>query len=310
MDSLLSNAQRCARKADTLVRYGQYEEALNQLDKSIVYLNELKSINSRYELIQMLNVQIDAIDRKMRSVAIKRSESLKRQEMEHNQYLSRLSMKNNPNNDTLLIKIDKNDLVDAANSEYLKVDLMHSNDRFVSHRSKRNHNNNSNGIGDDDLDEDSEILNEENFRDDIDEDDDDVDYLVSHLVNDKMSTKTKNNHITSSSSSSSYSSSSNQTATTSTLSYSSSSLSSNNNLNATTSNDLAFQTEPSKSNIVYNAIDLSKYIQEDDDEDDDDEQVFVDLNNKQVRNLNKKNDFNNNNNNNNNEIPPNEFIID
>lgn len=78
MDSLLSNAQRCARKADSLVKYGLYDEALVQLDKSIVYLNELKSLSTRYETIQMLNVQIDSIDRKMRSVAIKRSESIKK----------------------------------------------------------------------------------------------------------------------------------------------------------------------------------------------------------------------------------------
>ena len=54
-----------------------YDEALTQLDKSIVYLHELKSFTTRYENIQMLNVQIESIDRKKRSVAIKRSESIK-----------------------------------------------------------------------------------------------------------------------------------------------------------------------------------------------------------------------------------------
>jgi len=78
MDSHLSNAQRCARKADSLVKYGMYDEALNQLDKSIVYLYELKSLTTRYENIQMLNVQIESVDRKKRSVAIKRSESIKK----------------------------------------------------------------------------------------------------------------------------------------------------------------------------------------------------------------------------------------
>lgn len=78
MDSLLSNAQRCARKADSLAVHGLYEEALSQLDKSIVYLNELKTNTSRFETTQLLNEQIDAIDRKMRSVAIKRAESIKK----------------------------------------------------------------------------------------------------------------------------------------------------------------------------------------------------------------------------------------
>ncbi|CAF1037070.1 unnamed protein product, partial [Brachionus calyciflorus] len=77
MDSLLSNAQRCVRKADSLVKYGLFDEALGQLDKAIALLNELKSVTSCYDSIQMLNVQIDSIDRKMRSVAIKRSESIK-----------------------------------------------------------------------------------------------------------------------------------------------------------------------------------------------------------------------------------------
>lgn len=80
MDSHLSNAQRCARKADSLVKYGMYDEALGQLDKSIVYLYELKSVTTRYENIQMLNVQIESIDRKKRSIAIKRSESIKKKE--------------------------------------------------------------------------------------------------------------------------------------------------------------------------------------------------------------------------------------
>lgn len=78
MDSHLSNAQRCARKADSLVKYGMYDEALSQLDKSIVYLYELKTFTTRYENIQMLNVQIESIDRKKRSIAIKRSESIKK----------------------------------------------------------------------------------------------------------------------------------------------------------------------------------------------------------------------------------------
>lgn len=78
MDSHLSNAQRCARKADSLVKYGMYDEALSKLDMSINYLNELKSFTTRYENIQMLNVQIESIDRKKRSVAIKRSESIKK----------------------------------------------------------------------------------------------------------------------------------------------------------------------------------------------------------------------------------------
>ena len=54
-----------------------YEEAFTQLDKSISLLSELKTLTTRYENIQMLNVQIDSIDRKKRSVAIKRSESIK-----------------------------------------------------------------------------------------------------------------------------------------------------------------------------------------------------------------------------------------
>lgn len=78
MDSHLSNAQRCARKADSLVKYGMYDEALNQLDQSIAYLYELKAFTTRYENIQMLNVQIESIDRKKRSIAIKRSESIKK----------------------------------------------------------------------------------------------------------------------------------------------------------------------------------------------------------------------------------------
>ncbi len=60
-----------------MVKYGMYDEALSQLDKSIVYLYELKTFTTRYENIQMLNVQIESIDRKKRSIAIKRSESIK-----------------------------------------------------------------------------------------------------------------------------------------------------------------------------------------------------------------------------------------
>ena len=47
------------------------------LKNKIAYLKELKSCTTRYENVQMLNVQIDSIDRKKRSVAIKRSESIK-----------------------------------------------------------------------------------------------------------------------------------------------------------------------------------------------------------------------------------------
>jgi hypothetical protein len=60
-----------------LVKAGIYQDALNQLEKSITYLNDLKKVTQSYDTIQMLNVQIDAIDRKMRSIAIIRSESVK-----------------------------------------------------------------------------------------------------------------------------------------------------------------------------------------------------------------------------------------
>jgi hypothetical protein len=40
-------------------------------------LNELKATTSRFETIQLLNEQIDSMDRKMRSVAIKRAEAIK-----------------------------------------------------------------------------------------------------------------------------------------------------------------------------------------------------------------------------------------
>lgn len=82
MDSHLSNAQRCARKADALVKYGMYDEAFSQLDRSISLLKELKSLTTRYENIQMLSVQIESIDRKKRSVAIKRSESIKKKQQQ------------------------------------------------------------------------------------------------------------------------------------------------------------------------------------------------------------------------------------
>lgn len=80
MDSHLSNAQRCARKADALVKYGMYDEAFSQLDKSISLLKELKSLTTRYENIQILSIQIESIDRKKRSVAIKRAESIKKKQ--------------------------------------------------------------------------------------------------------------------------------------------------------------------------------------------------------------------------------------
>jgi hypothetical protein len=76
MDSLLSNAQRCARKADSLASQGSFDEAFTQLDKSISFLNNLKRNTSNYETIQILNVQIESVDRKMRSMAIKRSENM------------------------------------------------------------------------------------------------------------------------------------------------------------------------------------------------------------------------------------------
>ncbi len=41
MDSLLSNAQRCIRKADALVMHGLFDEALLQLDKAIGTFNNL-----------------------------------------------------------------------------------------------------------------------------------------------------------------------------------------------------------------------------------------------------------------------------
>lgn len=78
MDSLLSNAQRCGRKADSLVKFGLFDEALVQLDKAIEYLKELKSNNTRNENIQLIKLQIETFDKKMRRVAIKRSESLKK----------------------------------------------------------------------------------------------------------------------------------------------------------------------------------------------------------------------------------------
>jgi len=74
---LIRKAQRCVRKADNLVKAGIFQDALNQLEKSITYLNDLKKVTQSYDTIQMLNIQIDAIDRKMRSIAIIRSESVK-----------------------------------------------------------------------------------------------------------------------------------------------------------------------------------------------------------------------------------------
>ncbi len=35
MDSLLSNSQRCTRKADSLASYGLFDEAMSELEKSI-----------------------------------------------------------------------------------------------------------------------------------------------------------------------------------------------------------------------------------------------------------------------------------
>lgn len=80
MDSLLSTAQRCSRSADSLVRYGLFSQALIQLDKSIGYLNELKVAATSHDNIQLINEQIEAVDRKMRSVAIKQTESIKKRQ--------------------------------------------------------------------------------------------------------------------------------------------------------------------------------------------------------------------------------------
>lgn len=57
-----------------------YDEAFGQLDRSISLLKELKSLTTRYENIQMLSIQIESIDRKKRSVAIKRAESIKKKQ--------------------------------------------------------------------------------------------------------------------------------------------------------------------------------------------------------------------------------------
>ena len=43
----------------------------------VEYLKELKSNNTQYENIQLIKVQIEAYDRKMTTVAIKRAESIK-----------------------------------------------------------------------------------------------------------------------------------------------------------------------------------------------------------------------------------------
>ena len=44
--------------------------------KKKAFLNDLKKTTSNYETIQILNVQIESVDRKMRSIAIKRSENM------------------------------------------------------------------------------------------------------------------------------------------------------------------------------------------------------------------------------------------
>lgn len=130
MDSLLSNAQRCARKADTLLSYGLYDESLTQLEKSIAYLNELKSVTTCYESIQLLNAQLESIDRKMRSVAIKRSESIKKKNeieslISKNRRESSSSTKSSKNS-TGYLKLEKDgrsvlEELSTTNAEYKKV---------------------------------------------------------------------------------------------------------------------------------------------------------------------------------------------
>lgn len=98
MDSLLSNAQRCARKADSLASQGSFEDAFVQLDKSISFLNDLKKTTSNYETIQILNVQIESVDRKMRSIAIKRSEIIQANTLKKQKEKSTLTAKSNLTN--------------------------------------------------------------------------------------------------------------------------------------------------------------------------------------------------------------------
>lgn len=251
MDSLLSNAQRCARKADSLVRYGLFDEALVQLDKSIVYLKELKSVNSRYELIQMLNVQIDAIDRKMRSVAIKRSESLKKKyEMENYNSKSKL------NSETLDIQIDKMEFLNSENinSDYLKVDMM-------KHPS----------------------IGEVNKTIDEDDGSDMLNLIVNLTINDSFYTKISKIQFetcealstTSGCSGCNY----NNTSSSSLFDRSNSSISSGSLADA----HLGFSKHPEQIeqnlNNNYNPIDLSKYIEDDNygDNDDCDDGVELDL---------------------------------
>ena len=49
MDSLLSNAQRCSRKADSLAGHGLFDQALEQLDNAIGK-NEKKKSQKKIEL--------------------------------------------------------------------------------------------------------------------------------------------------------------------------------------------------------------------------------------------------------------------
>lgn len=303
MDSLLSNAQRCVRKADSLVKYGLFDEALGQLDKSIVFLHELKAVTSCYDSIQMLNVQIDSIDRKMRSVAIKRSESIKKK----TQIENLINNKRRESTHRVEHKQPTNQsvLVEHTNLRYKNASKLNKDDKSIIEELSTT-NGEYKKVNEFLINEIEQLKKENDFLK--------VELLKIHM-NDSLNDLSSSDNANSSSISNS----------------SSSILTTNSNLNgsSSSSNDVSNESldtykylarNPSgltmtsqrneKSqhrtnlNDNTNRIDLSKYINNEDDEDSDaeiEDNIFNELNNQNLLHDTYHTSFN---------LPPNEFVID
>lgn len=78
MDSLLTNAQRCSRKSDTLLKYGLYDDAYQELEKSLVYLNNCKEKQTTRNNVDLVKSLIEQIDGKLRILSLKKEQATRK----------------------------------------------------------------------------------------------------------------------------------------------------------------------------------------------------------------------------------------
>jgi tetratricopeptide (TPR) repeat protein len=138
MDSLLTNAQRCSRKSDAYLKYGLYDDAYLELEKSLAYLNKCKQNQITHNNVDLVKVLIEQIDGKLRVLSLKKELAtrknnlidsiIKQKDIDSavvilNQSLSTQSPQSSISNGTKLHKDDKSIIEElkVTNTEYKKL---------------------------------------------------------------------------------------------------------------------------------------------------------------------------------------------